>query len=105
MTYGTEKWTTNDLAQAMSNAVSQRADSRFVKWDSNSVRFNGFWRNGDKTNVRLWLDRATWHDAKTGEGGGCKEFAKIAFNMDLKEFMHGFALSIPVISIRDEKSY
>lgn len=36
------------------------------------------------------IRRGTWHDAKTGEGGGVKEFAKIAFDLDLPHFMERF---------------
>ena len=52
--------------------------------------FNGFWRNGNHQNVCAWLDKATWHDIKTGDGGSCKDFAKTAYNMSLPEFMKSF---------------
>jgi hypothetical protein len=90
MAYGAEKWTVDDLSQAMANAIFQQAHRRFLRQDGDTVRFNGFWRDGDKQNVCAWLNRATWHDAKTGEGGGCKEFAKVAFNITLPEFMNRF---------------
>src|SRR5262249_20488777 len=70
--------------------VYQKAAPRLLRKSSNKVSFNGFWRDGDKQNVCLWLDKATWHDAKTGEGGGCKEFARTAFNMTLPEFMQRY---------------
>jgi len=91
MTHNNLKWSIDDLSKAMVNAISQRANSRFVKRDGYTIKFNGFWREGDKQNVCAWLDKATWHDAKTGEGGGCREFAKIAFNQSLPEFMDRFS--------------
>jgi len=90
MAYKVAKWDIGDLSQAMDNAISQYTHLRFLKRHGNTIKFNGFWRNGDKQNVCTWLDKAAWHDAKTGEGGGCKEFAKIAFNMSLPEFMDRF---------------
>jgi hypothetical protein len=88
-------WTMNDFADAMNNAVSANAHPKFIKKANNKMLFNGFWRKGDKQNVCLWLDKATWSDAKTGDGGGCKEFAKAAFNMNLREFMERFSISKP----------
>ena len=82
-----QKWDTADYSQALSNAICQNADDRFLSKDGQKFKFNGFWRNGTKQNVCAWIDKATWHDAKTGEGGGCKEFAQVAFGMSLKEFM------------------
>ena len=73
------------------NSITSHANDRALTQDGNELKFNGFWRNGDKQNVCAWLDRATWHDAKTGEGGGCKEFAKIAFGMNLSDFMERFS--------------
>jgi hypothetical protein len=84
------QWTNSDFAVAMSNGVGAAAHPRFIRREKDKVLFNGFWRDGDKQNVCLWLDKATWHDAKTGEGGGCKEFAKTAFNMTLPEFMERY---------------
>ena len=83
-------WTTNDFALAMRSAIESNSRQNLIKYGNSKLIFNGFWRNGDKQNVCLWTDKATWHDAKTGEGGGCKEFAKIAFNLSLKEFMDRF---------------
>lgn len=83
-------WTLDNFSKAMEIAVGQHCDARFLRASKEKILFNGFWRDGDKQNVCLWLDKATWHDAKTGEGGGCKEFAKIAFNMSLREFMERF---------------
>lgn len=74
----------------MKVAIEANGDSRYIQTEKGKVLFNGFWRDGDKQNVCMWLDRATWHDAKTGEGGGCKEFAKTAFNLELPEFMRLF---------------
>ncbi len=82
-----EKWHATDYSQAISNAICQNANNRLLSKDGDKLKFNGFWRNGDKQNVCAWIDKATWHDAKTGNSGGCKEFAQIAFNMSLKEFM------------------
>lgn len=94
MAYGEPKWNVMDLSHAMANAIFQRANGRFLRQRDDIVRFNGFWRNGDKQNVCAWLDKATWHDAKTGDGGGCKEFAKVAFNMSLSEFMQQYGQKI-----------
>ena len=91
MTSLASKWNIDELCQAMDNAISQCANSRYLRRSGNTVKFNGFWRDGDKQNVCAWLDKATWHDAKTGEGGGCKEFAKVAFNLSLPEFMERYA--------------
>ena len=90
MAYGETKWDITDLSQAMANAIFQEANKRFLRQTGDMVRFNGFWREGDKQNVCAWLNKATWHDAKTGEGGGCKEFARVAFNMSLPEFMQHY---------------
>ncbi len=83
-------WDVTDLSRAMESAVRAHAMGRLLKQKSHKLQFNGFWRNGDDPNVCLWLNKATWHDAKTGEGGGCKEFAKTAFNMSLSEFMNRY---------------
>lgn len=82
-------WTIDDFTAAMRSAVESNACLKKIH-NHEKLIFNGFWRNGKKPNVCLWLDKATWHDAKTGEGGGCKEFAKVAFNMGLQEFMSGY---------------
>lgn len=97
------KWTTEDFSKAMLNAIYQNADKRFTRKENDTLKFNGFWRNGDKQNVCAWISTASWHDAKTGEGGNCKEFASIAFNMSLPEFMEKFSeksitLSMPIIN-------
>jgi hypothetical protein len=84
----TATWKVGDLSKAMANAIFQNAHDRYLKQDGDILKFNGFWRNGDKQNVCAWLNKATWHDAKTGEGGGCRDFAKVAFNMELNEFMN-----------------
>lgn len=88
----------------MANAIFHRADNRFIRRHGHIVKFNGFWRNGDKQNICAWLDKATWHDAKTGEGGGCKDFARVAFNMTLSEFMkeYGPSFSEPTKQFRAE---
>jgi hypothetical protein len=83
-----QKWTAADFAMAMETAIISTANNRLLKIAGSKIMFNGFWRDGDKQNVCVWLDSATWHDAKTGESGGCKDFAKIAFNMELKDFMN-----------------
>ena len=80
-------WQRQDFAEAMSNAAKSYSSPKLMRLENEKLHFNGFWRNGDKQNVCIWLNRASWHDAKTGEGGGCKEFVKTAFNMDLPEFM------------------
>lgn len=83
-------WDVTDLSKAMESAVRTHAIGKLIKQRDGKLQFNGFWRNGDNQNVCLWLDKATWHDAKTGEGGGCKEFAKTALNMSLPEFMNRY---------------
>lgn len=93
MVHNAEKWDISALGSAMANAISQNAQGRYLKQQGDVVKFNGFWRDGDKQNVCAWLDRATWHDAKTGEGGGCKEFARTAFNLSLSEFMDRYGRS------------
>ena len=87
MTNKTLKWNTEDFSKAMQNAIYQNANKRFTRKENDTLKFNGFWRKGDKQNVCAWLNTASWHDAKTGEGGNCKEFASIAFDMSLPEFM------------------
>lgn len=86
-------WSTSDFANAMKSAVKSYAKPKLLHQKGIQLYFNGFWRNGDKQNICIWLDKATWHDAKTGEGGGCKEFAKTAFNISLSEFMERFGSS------------
>lgn len=83
-----QKWTAADFATAMETAIVSKANNRILRMAGSKIMFNGFWRDGDKQNVCAWLDSATWHDAKTGEGGGCRDFAKVAFNMELKDFMN-----------------
>ena len=90
MEYLPTTWTIDDLSRAMTNAVFQHANGRLLKQNGDIIKFNGFWRNGDKQNVCAWLNKATWHDIKTGDGGGGKEFAKVAFNISLPEFMEKF---------------
>lgn len=90
MANGASKWELGALAQAMENAIVQHAHPRFLRRNNELLKFNGFWRDGDRQNVCLWTNKATWHDAKTGQGGGCKEFAKTAFNMTLPDFMKQF---------------
>jgi hypothetical protein len=93
-------WELGDLSQAMANAIFQNAHDRYLKQNGDILKFNGFWRNGDKQNVCAWLNKAAWHDAKTGEGGGCKEFARVAFNLDLKEFMCQFGGKLQPLLIK-----
>jgi hypothetical protein len=81
----------------MKAAIESHCDTKYFRRERNKIYFNGFWRHGDKQNVCAWLDSATWHDAKTGDGGGCKEFAKTAFNMSLPDFMKRFSYQPPVI--------
>lgn len=94
------KWDVSDLSRAMATAIAQHAHDRFLRQSGETIKFNGFWREGDKQNICAWLDKATWHDAKTGEGGGCKEFAKVAFNMNLPEFMARFGALKPILQQR-----
>ena len=84
------KWDSSDLSQAMLAAIEQSADHRCLSRNKDKINFNGFWRNGNRPNVCAWLDKATWSDAKTGQGGGCKTFADVAFNLSLPQFMHKF---------------
>lgn len=92
------QWTTHDFSAAMTNAINHNASPKYLRRSEGKITFNGFWRGGDKQNICMWLDRATWHDAKTGQGGGCKEFAQIAFNMTLPQFMDQFGHCLPEIS-------
>lgn len=85
-----EKWSVSDFAIAMEQSARSLANQKCIRASNDKLVFNGFWRNGDKSNVCIWLKKATWADAKTGEGGGCKEFAKVAFNLSLPEFMDRF---------------
>jgi hypothetical protein len=106
MMHSSKKWELSELSQAMARAIFQKAHSRFIRQEGDVVKFNGFWRDGDKQNVCAWLDKASWHDAKTGEGGGCKEFAKIAFNLTLPEFMKFYGNTKPKhITIKEHKSF
>lgn len=92
----TVDWTVDDYSQAMANAINQNANRRFLRQNNNTIKFNGFWRNGDKQNICVWLNSATWHDAKTGDGGGCKDFAKTAFNLSLAEFMELYSFKTAI---------
>jgi len=94
MGHNLTKWDAKDFSMAMKIAIESNCDHKFIRADKSKILFNGFWRNGDKQNVCLWLDKGTWHDAKTGDGGGCKEFAKTAFNLTLHEFMNRFGSSL-----------
>jgi len=85
-----EKWSIMDLSAAMEQSVLTYANPRFLRSAGDKLTFNGFWRDGNRVNVCMWLKTATWADAKTGEGGGCKEFARVAFNSSLSEFMERF---------------
>jgi hypothetical protein len=84
------QWHSSDLSKAMLTAIERSAEPRCVRRDGNKITFNGFWRNGSRPNVCAWIDKATWSDAKTGQSGGCKDFAKVAFNLSLPDFMHRF---------------
>ncbi len=94
---GNAPWTIKDLGDAMRNAVLRHAEPRLTKERNNKVLCNGFWRSGDKQNVCIWTDTATWKDIKTDEGGGCKKFAEHVFNLSLPEFMqqYGSLFSAP----------
>lgn len=92
------KWSIMDLSAAMEQSILNNANPRLMKSSGDKISFNGFWRDGDKTNVCLWLKSATWADAKTGEGGGCKEFARVAFNSTLVEFMNRFGQVVPSLT-------
>lgn len=85
-----EKWSISDFALAMENGMRSQANQKYIKASNDKLMFNGFWRNGDKSNVCIWLKKATWADAKTGDGGSCKDFARVAFNMTLPEFMEHY---------------
>ncbi len=104
-----EKWSVSDFAIAMEGGVRSQANRKYIKTSSDKLMFNGFWRNGDKSNVCIWLTKATWADAKTGDGGGCKEFAKVAFNLSLPEFMERFGHSsiapLPASPIKDSRKH
>lgn len=97
MSHSLKQWDSADFAVAMKTAIENHCDNKYIRVEKNKILFNGFWRNGDKQNVCAWLDNATWHDAKTGEGGGCKEFAKTAFNMTLPDFMKRFSYNTPPV--------
>jgi hypothetical protein len=106
MLQGSSKWTIDELSQAMATAIFQCASPRFLKQNGDIVKFNGFWRDGDKQNVCAWLNKGTWHDIKTGQGGGCKEFAKVAFNLNLPEFMERYGyLSLQKASLEEKAIY
>lgn len=90
-----EKWTLENFSSAMEQSILAKANPRYTKLSNDKLLFNGFWRDGDRPNVCLWLKKATWADAKTGQGGGCKEFANIAFGMNLPEFMDAFGTPPP----------
>lgn len=94
-----ETWTILDFSCAMEQSVRERANPKFIKLINDKLLFNGFWRNGDKSNACIWLKKATWSDAKTGQGGGCKEFAKVVFNMTLSEFMAQYGEKSPSPSL------
>jgi len=88
--YNKHKWTAYEFSNALQNAIQQYASPNLLRTQGNKILFNGFWRDGNKQNVCFWPSTATWHDAKTGEGGGCKEFAEIAFKLPLPGFMDRF---------------
>ena len=85
-----EKWTLDHFNHAMRSAIEKNANKRFLRTRGDKILFNGFWRQGNKQNVCAWINKATWSDMKTGEGGGVKEFASVAFNQSLPEFMASY---------------
>lgn len=87
------QWDIKDLGEAMRNAVLRHAEPRFIKERNNKILCNGFWRNGNKQNICIWTDTATWKDIKTDMGGGCKKFAEHVFNLSLPEFMTQYGSS------------
>lgn len=84
------EWVSSDFSYAMLNAIESSTNVRKLDRTANKISFNGFWRNGRRLNVCAWLDEASWYDAKTGDKGRCQEFASVAFNMNLPQFMLKF---------------
>lgn len=79
-----------DLAYAMQRAVEQHAAPRTLSRVGPRMYFNGWWREGKNPNCLVNVGNATWHDFKTGEGGGCKHFAQTAFGLGLRDFLDRF---------------
>ena len=102
-----EKWTLDHFNYALRAAIEKHANKKFLRTYSNKILFNGFWRQGNKQNVCAWLNKATWSDAKTGESGGIKEFASVAFGLSLPEFMNEYgptcSQSTKPVEIKKEK--
>lgn len=82
------EWSDADFALAMERAVLAHAD--VTKRNAGRVRFNAWWRGGDAANVSLNLTSGVWRDFVTGEKGGARQFALVAFGLPLVEFMRAF---------------
>lgn len=63
------------LGRSMILCAASRADS-FREVDDGAV-FNAYWRNDAKTTVKIFASTAAWHDTKTGESGGARDFARL----------------------------
>jgi len=62
------------LGRSMMLCAGARADS-FREVDDGAV-LNAYWRSDPKATVKIFTATAAWHDAKTGESGGARDFAR-----------------------------
>lgn len=92
------KWEAHHYGAALMAAIESRADT-LVPAASEMIRFNAWWREGDGPTVSAWPHKGTWHDHKTQEGGGVKEFARTAFKMSFTAFMDKFG-GVSVLPLR-----
>lgn len=84
------QWEREDFAYALERAVLTHASPRAVKRKGARIFFNGWWREGDSSNVVVNTYNASFFDFKTAEHGGPKLFAEIVFGMSLPQFMERF---------------
>jgi hypothetical protein len=92
------KWTPADFGAAMVDYVEHHAQ-RIKRRPDGGVECEAFYRDGDNpASLRIWADRGTWADARTSDGGGCKDFAERVAGMTLPDFMATHGSGTPRIS-------
>ena len=75
------------LSAAMVRAATTHATNIDKRPPHGVFRFNAWWRGGDGLKVVIFMDKATWGDIKSGEGGGAKDFARVALGCTLGEML------------------
>lgn len=83
-------WTSEDYGAAMIRCCEERADN--IRRTKDGVRCAAFYRGGDDDNLCVSEAKGCYHDQKTGESGGAKDFAGL-LGMKLPEFMDRYGVS------------